>query len=163
MMMEVSSPPEYASTTFSRIGAPRRKAVSPALQQQNKNRFLDVQAVLRLIENNRTRRVNDGTRDFIAAMRRQAMHKQGMFGSKGKQFLVHLERREDFTAIGGFVLLPHAGPHVGINRVGAANGFDWIVEDPDLCARGGRQFAGGVGNLDVRFIAFRRADRDRSS
>src|SRR5271165_4704874 len=100
MMMEVSRPPEYASTTFSRIGTPRREAVNTAFQQQNKNGFLNVQAVLRLVEDHGTRRIDDRFGDLVAAMRRQAVHEHRVPGGIGEQILVHLVGRENLASLG---------------------------------------------------------------
>src|ERR1035437_9963992 len=94
MMMEVSRPPEYASTTFSRIGTPRRKAVNAAFQQQNHDGFLNVQAILCLIKHHRTRRIDHRRRHLISAMRRQAVHEERVLGGIRKQLRVHLEGKE---------------------------------------------------------------------
>src|ERR1035438_7748320 len=109
MMMEVSRPPEYASTTLSRIGTPRREAVNAAFQQQNHDGFLNVQAILCLVEDHRTRRIDHRRRYFITTMRRQAVHEQRMFRGIREQLRVHLEGQEYLAPLGSFVFLTHAG------------------------------------------------------
>ena len=71
--------------------------MNTAFQQQNKNGFLNVQAILRLIEDDGTRRIDDLGRDLVAAMRRQTVHKHRMFGGVREQLLIHLKRREDLA------------------------------------------------------------------
>src|SRR5271166_2199479 len=99
MMMEVSNPPEYARTTFSRMCTPRREAVNTAFQQQNHDGFLNVQAVFRLVKYDRARRVDHRRGHFVPAVRRQTVHEHCMFGGLREQLLVHLERHEDSTAL----------------------------------------------------------------
>src|SRR5271165_2295423 len=120
-MMEVSRPPEYARTTFSRMCTPRREAVNTAFQQQNKNGFLNMQAVLRLVEHNRTWRIDHRRRHLISAMRRQAMHKDRMLGGSRKQLLIHLERHKDSAALGRLFFLAHARPDIGVHGIGPRN------------------------------------------
>ncbi len=67
---------------------------------------------------------------LVAAMRRQAVHEDGMFCRMGKQLLVDLKRREDLAALSGFVFLPHAGPHVGVDGIGAGTASTRIVDHP---------------------------------
>src|ERR1043165_9507751 len=121
MMIEVSRPPEYARTTFSGMCAPVGEAADPASQEDEKDRFLYVQPVLGLVENYRPRRIDDGVSDFIAAMRRETVHEHGMFGCAREKPLVHLERPKDRLTTLTLVLLPHAGPNVGVDGV---NAFD---------------------------------------
>src|SRR6516165_10832933 len=108
-MMEVSRPPEYARTTLLDIRTPLRLAALTAHQRQH-DRLLNMQTLLRLIENHGSRRVNDRRFDFFSAMRGQAMHEQRIRRCMRHKFLVHLERQEYSTALLGFVFLTHAGP-----------------------------------------------------
>jgi hypothetical protein len=66
------------------MGAPRREAAHTVSQQQEKDGLLDVQAVFRLVEDNRPRRIYDGIGYFFAAVRRQAMHKNSVRSGAGK-------------------------------------------------------------------------------
>ena len=50
-------------------------AACAGAQQPYEDGFLNVQAILRLIENDRVQRVNDLVGHFASAMGRQAMHK----------------------------------------------------------------------------------------
>ena len=101
-------------------------------QQQNQNGLLNVQAIFRLIEYNGTRRVDDRRRNFVSAMRRQAVHEHGMLGGMRKQLAIHLEGREDLLPLSGLALLPHAGPDIGVDGVGAGYGLDRIIGDAYL-------------------------------
>src|ERR1019366_10246608 len=107
MMMEVSSPPEYASTTFSRIGTPRRKAMNAALQQQNHDGFLNMQAIFCLVEDHRTRRIDHRRRHFVTAMRRKAVHEERVLGGIREELRAHLEGQKYLAPLGGFVFLAH--------------------------------------------------------
>src|SRR5215467_3089551 len=52
----------------------RLRPNSASVQAPGQNAFLGVQAVLGLVEHNRMRPIDHLVRDFLAAMRRQAMH-----------------------------------------------------------------------------------------
>src|SRR3989442_14949958 len=52
-------------------------------------------------------------------MSRQAVHKERMFAGLRHQLVVDLIRTENFNSFKEFVLLPHAGPYIGIDRVRA--------------------------------------------
>src|SRR5262244_3543126 len=121
MMMDVSSPPEYASTTLSRMIAPRIRCrwADGAAQQGKKNGFLDVHAVFRLVVDHRVRRINDFSRHLLTTVRGQAVHEHRVARGQGKEFLVDLVRRENLLARRRLVLLAHAGPHVSVDRVSA--------------------------------------------
>src|SRR5256884_4639173 len=68
-MTEVSSPPEYASTT--RLGL---DIVDRASQQRQDDRLLRVKPILRLVERDRVRAVEHGVGDLLAPVGRQAVH-----------------------------------------------------------------------------------------
>src|SRR5690242_15079666 len=123
MMMEVSRPPEYASTTFSGMNSPWSlqaggKTVNAAAEQHQQNGFLYVQAILGLIENDRAGRIDHRTAHLFSAMRRQTMHEQSVGRGMVEQLLIHLIWAEDILALRSFALLAHAGPHVGVDGVG---------------------------------------------
>src|SRR5436853_6260505 len=102
MMMEVSSPPEYASTTLFALGihAPWPETAQSATQQHEQDGLLNMQAVLGLVEHYGLRRIHHAIGDLTTAMRRQAVHEQRMLGGKLHQLVVHLEATEDLFALG---------------------------------------------------------------
>src|SRR5580692_3390941 len=104
MMIEVSSPPEYASTIFSGMSAPHGQP-HRAAQQQIEDSLLHVQAVLGLLENNRALRIHHLVSNFLAAMSRQTVHKRGIGSSCSHQLAVHLVRQENLCPVIGFVFL----------------------------------------------------------
>ena len=65
--------------------------MNAAFQQQNHDGFLNVQAIFRLIEHDRTRRIDHRRRDFISTMRRKTVHEHRMLRGIRKQLLVHLK------------------------------------------------------------------------
>src|SRR5215510_2907913 len=117
MMMEVSRPPEYASTTFSRMVAPCRRGAHAAAQKQQQDRLLDMHPVFRLVEDDRPWRINNPGGHFLAAMGGQAVHKNPTRRRTGEQLLVDLVGRKNPCPPSRFVFLPHAGPHVSIDGV----------------------------------------------
>src|SRR5215475_1321755 len=68
-MTEVSSPPEYASTTRLTSGIVRRPS-----QQVQDHRLLRVQTILRLIEHDGAGAVEHRVGDLLAPVRGQAVH-----------------------------------------------------------------------------------------
>src|ERR1700678_2651923 len=111
-MIEVSSPPEDASTMFSGMSAPHWQP-HRAAQQQIKDSLLHVQSVLGLLKNNRAFRIHDLVSDFLATMSRQTMHECRIRTSRCHQFPIDLVRRENLGPEISLVLLPHARPRVG--------------------------------------------------
>src|SRR3981081_3055067 len=94
MMIDVSSPPEYASTTFSGMSAPYRQP-NRAAQQQIQNGFLNMHAIFRLLEDERVFRVHHFVSHFLTAMRRQTVQEHRVRSGFGHEFAIHLVRRED--------------------------------------------------------------------
>src|SRR5713101_4220086 len=135
MMMEVSRPPEYASTTF--FG----NSVS-LIEQREQDRFLRVQTIFRLVEDNRALGIHHRVGDFRAAVRRQAMHEDGVRRGLREKRIIHLIASEGGLARRGFFLLPHAGPDVGVNRLRARDGFFRRAQDFDFAARFARDAPG---------------------
>src|SRR5689334_20418528 len=128
MMMEVSRPPEYASTTFSGMNSPwflepGVKTMDAAAEEHQQNGFLHMQAILGLIEDHGPRRVDYVISNFFAAMRRQAMHKQRMRRGSSEQLIVDLISAEYLLALCGFALLSHAGPDIGVNCIRSSDGL----------------------------------------
>src|ERR1700686_4640129 len=90
-------------------------------QQPKQDGLLNMQAIFRLLENDRPRRIDDRRGDFIATMRRQESHEDRVVSGVLEQALVDLIRSEHLSALGCLVLLTHAGPHVGVDGLRAAN------------------------------------------
>ena len=80
-----------------------------------------MQTTFRLIEDDRSFRVHYCVGDLFSTMGGQAVHEDGVRSRSRHEFLVHLVRRENSGALPSFVLLAHAGPRVGVNRVDAFN------------------------------------------
>src|SRR5277367_5440223 len=100
-MMEVSRPPEYAKTTFFGNGFSLGK-------QRVQDRLLDVQAIFRLIVDDRARRIDDARGDLEAAVGGQAMQEDSIRRGLREERFIDLICREDFFASGGFGFLAHA-------------------------------------------------------
>src|SRR5215471_3680502 len=116
MMIEVSSPPEYAKTTFLGLGAvvftiplscwvraPARAETetvrSIGLAKQGvQDRLLHVHAVFRLVQHHRLRSVQHLRCNLMAAMRGQAMHERRAAFEQRHQLAIHLVGLEDFAA-----------------------------------------------------------------
>src|ERR1700728_168329 len=121
-MMEVSSPPEYAKTTFLGNGFSLGK-------QRVQDRLLNMQAIFCLIVNDRARRIDDALADLQTAVSGQAMQEDGVWSRLREQRLIDLISGEGFFASGGFGFLAHAGPDVGVNGLCARDGFSGVTED----------------------------------
>src|SRR5271165_3282290 len=89
MMMEVSRPPEYASTIF--LGNAFSLELRPKLiEQRQQNRFLHVQAIFGLFENDGARRIHDGFADFRAAVSRKTVHEDRVGRGMGEERVIDL-------------------------------------------------------------------------
>ena len=73
--------------------------------------------------------------DFLAAVRRQAVHEVTSGLRVRHHGLVHLVGHEDLLARLGLGFLAHARPDVGVDDVGAAHARDRVVGDRDACRR----------------------------
>ena len=71
---------------------------------------------------------------------------------------VDLEGLEDGRALGGFVLLAHAGADVGVDGVGAGDGLDGVVGEGDGAAGGLGDLDGLVDDVELGLEAFGRGD-----
>src|SRR5688572_27077467 len=116
-MTEVSSPPEYARTTFFASGI-----VEGASQQLEDHGLLRVQPVLGLVEHDGARAVQHRVGDLLAAVRGQAVHDDRGGPGEAHQRVVELVAAERLPPLLALGLLPHAHPHVGIEDVGAGRG-----------------------------------------
>src|SRR5271166_4501268 len=88
-----------------------------ALHQFQHDRLLRMQPVLCLQKDERSRRIDHLIGDFLTAMRRQTMHKDGIGFRAGEEFCIDLVRLENLVPRFRLRLLAHAGPHVGVHHV----------------------------------------------
>src|SRR5438067_2875952 len=118
-------------------GAIVRAATSPTIRLQAPSQypFLRMQPVFSLVENHRMRPVHHLVSHFVAAMRRQAMHKNGVgLGARYQPFvdLIALEQVMAARAIA----LAHGNPGVGNDAVGASHSLIGIGAKRDRRTRG---------------------------
>src|SRR3984885_1081427 len=157
-MIEVSSPPEYASTTFSAMIDPFRiqklimlaqrgtfarlcsaaAAVGDsfrATKQHQQEGLLRVHSVLSLVEDHGLWPVEHRIRNLGISVCRKAMHKDCVrLGMRHKR-LVHLIGFEDGGPLRSLMFEAHACAHVGIDRIGARNRLDGIVQQRNAATR----------------------------
>ena len=88
-----------------------------------------MQAVLGLIEHNRAMRFHYLVRHFLAALGRQTVHEDGVGMRFCEQRVIDLERGERRGPRFSFALLTHAGPHIGIDRIGAVESLCQIASN----------------------------------
>ena len=119
-----------------------------------------MQAIFRLIEHDRARRIHDLVGDFKAAMRRQAVQENGVRRGLHHQPVVHLiAARKVSSRFGLFVLLAHAGPDVRVNGLRAGDGFFRLSEQLDLAAASPLPRAAlRCDDFGVRLVTLRRGD-----
>ena len=67
--------------------------------------------------------------DFLTSMGRQAMKEDRLWVCLGKKLGVYLVGSEDLGPFDGLFFLPHAGPNIGVNRVGIGHRNVRIVLD----------------------------------
>ena len=77
-----------------------------------------MQPVLGLIQDPAHRSVYNLRRNLLAAMRRQTVEEDGVWGGAAHQLLVYLVTGELLPALPSLRLLTHASPHVGVNGPG---------------------------------------------
>ena len=94
----------------------------------------------------------------ITAVRRQAVHEDGVRRRASHERFVYLVGRENLVPLLLFVLVTHAGPGVGVDRVSAIYRLFGVVEDLDNRAGLLGEIAGIGHDLRVAFIACRRGD-----
>jgi hypothetical protein len=97
-------------------------------------RLLHMHAVLRLFPDDALRSVEHFRRDFLATVRRQAVHEEGLGVRGGHHARIHGEGAESLLARLGLRLEAHAGPHVGGHEVRALGGAGRIGEDFEVRA-----------------------------
>ena len=89
-------------------------AATPA-EELHEQRLLHVEPVLRLLPDQAAGSVHDGRCDLLAAVRRKAMHREGIGTRRVEQRVVHPVGRECIAAFLGLGLLAHRRPGVGID------------------------------------------------
>src|SRR6516162_557703 len=129
MMIDVSSPPEYARTTFLGMCTPDRETAGAAPQQQHENGLLHMQAAFGLIEDHRPWRVHDRIGHFLPTMRGQAVHEHSARTCFSHQLIIDLVRLKNRDACLGLTLLPHTGPGVSVHGIRASNGLMRVAQD----------------------------------
>jgi hypothetical protein len=80
------------------MGAPYWESTNAAAEEPHQDSFLNVEAILGLVEDYRVRGVDDFVGDFPAAMSWQTVHEQGMGRGFSHEFGVDLVRGEDCAA-----------------------------------------------------------------
>src|ERR1700733_11798743 len=110
-------------------------------EEHEEDGLLGVHAVFGLVEDDGLRAVEDRVGDFGVAMRGEAVHEDGVRLGVGHEGFVDLIGLEDWAALGGFGLEPHAGGDGGVDGVGSGYGFDGVVDE-------GNTAAGLFGDLD---------------
>lgn len=73
------------------------------------------------MENQRRLGLHDRVCDFLAPVGGKTVHKEGRLAGARHELVIHLISPKDFEAFFQFVFLTHAGPNVGIDRIGAAD------------------------------------------
>src|SRR5215469_1879233 len=157
MMIEVSSPPEYARTTFLGNG------FSLAEQQGVQKSLLHVESIFRLIVNDGTRRIDHALSHFQAPVGGQAVQEHGIGRGLSEELLIDLIPREGDLTLSRFAFLTHAGPHVRVNGLRASNGFLGRTENLDFAATLPRSSLCFGNNAGIGFIAFRGRDAQMNS
>src|ERR1700722_16156095 len=80
--------------------------------------LLSVETILALVQQRRLLPIDDVVGYFFAAMSGQTMHHDGITRGALEHRFVELEFLEIAAPLGGFLLLAHRGPGIGINHVG---------------------------------------------
>jgi hypothetical protein len=91
------------------------------LHETNKNSFFNRQPVGGLLKYKRQIGFDYGVGDFLAAVRRQAMHEERLLACVRQQLFIHLVGTKHFQAFGQFIFLAHAGPHVRVYSICTGN------------------------------------------
>src|SRR5438477_12165849 len=95
-------------------------------------------------------------------MRGQAMHKDRVRCSLGKELVVYLVSAEDLLARGRLALLAHARPYVGVDGVSAHRGLLDVGEKLDCCTGCGSDFLGLLHDLRLGAITLGSSNPDRA-
>src|SRR5450759_1508851 len=125
--------PPNLSRRLLRLPAPLsnfvRAAAGPsgAGQRLDQEVLLNVEPVLRLLQGEAARPIEDLAGDLLASVSRQAMHRYRSRTSQIQQSRVHLVAGERGETGVGLLLLAHRNPNVGGDGVGAADELSRIV------------------------------------
>src|ERR1700722_19261394 len=133
------------------------------IEQRQQNRFLHVQAIFGLLENDRTRRIHNVSRDLSATMGGEAVHEDCVGSGVRKQRVVYLVGGKSLGARGRFLFLAHAGPNVGVNRLHLGHCFFRGVQDFNLSAGLASRALGLGDHRRGGLIARRRGHTDVSA
>ena len=123
---------------------------------QTRIALLHVQSVLRLVEDDRLRTVDDLGGDLLAAMRGQAVHDDGVGPRQAENVGVDLIGAEVALALRLLALLAHARPHVRVDHVGVARRRGRVGRDFDGDALGARL----AHDVRVGLVARRAGERE---
>merc|ERR1712185_551280 len=72
--------------------------------------------------------------DLLATVRRQAVQNDRPRGGLIHQSLINTKAGKSLLPLSLLLLLPHGGPHIGVNGLSSGHGLDWISQDVDLGA-----------------------------
>ncbi len=99
-----------------------------------------MEAVFRLIEGDALRAFQHFVGDFLAAVRRQAMHDHRIRFRHGHDLAIDLVVAKRAHAVLRLFFLAHARPDIGIDRIGAVRRLFDRLSDRNLRAVGSRAF-----------------------
>src|SRR5687767_13948456 len=105
--------PGYGLHESRSAGAEEALALPLYEDQELEQRLLRMQAVLRLVPDGALRPVDDLGGDFLAAMRRQAVHEERVLFRRAHHLRVDLPVAKRPPALLVLGLEPHRGPDVG--------------------------------------------------
>ena len=157
--MEVSRPPEYASTTF--FGHFVLLVNSRCYRLMSSVSRIAFCTCRRFSACSKTMDRGESMMPSVtseSAVRRKAMHEDGVRRGAGEQRFVHLVIREGSFTHFGFFFLAHAGPYIGIDGLRARDGFFGCAEDFDFATRLARDTFRVGHNSGLGSIACRRGD-----
>ena len=127
--------------------------------EPNQDSLLHVQAILGFVENDRLRSVDDLTGDLFATVGGETVHDDGVTFRDVHGGAVDLIRTEHLAPLGRFVLLTHAGPDVGIDRIRTTQCFGGIARDDEIGAACTRVAHDGR----IRLVTGGTGDREREA
>ena len=109
--------PKNESPAFPHRACAGDAALSVGVQAPGEQTLLRVQSVLSFVEHHRLRAVNDLVGDFLAAVRRQAMHEQRVGLGLRHQAGIDLVSLKDIVSVPA-VTIAHRHPSIGDHAVG---------------------------------------------
>src|SRR4029079_3391805 len=123
--------------------------------QLDEEGFLDVQAVLGLLEDQAARTVHDRRGDLLAAMGWETVHRHRTRAGRIHEGVVHAVGGKGITACLGLGLLAHRCPRVRVDDVRAGDEHIWIVTEYQVTATLLRATLGDRHDARVRAIPLR--------